>query len=160
MYEKGDISREEYEQMKLHTVIGADILSPIEQLREMIPAVRWHHDPERAGAHETLAHALFVAEKVSAYEFLEQRFPRPDRLPIGQHRLEGLEAAFAQLVVGVDQDDVVVDYDAGERDHADPAHDDPERLLGDQQAEQHAEDARRSARSSVSAISPATRATR
>lgn len=40
----GVLTPEEYEQMKLHTVIGADILSPIEQLREMIPAVRWHHE--------------------------------------------------------------------------------------------------------------------
>lgn len=40
----GVLSNEEYELMKLHPVIGADILSPIEQLREMIPAVRWHHE--------------------------------------------------------------------------------------------------------------------
>src|SRR5262249_29422431 len=32
------------EQMKLHTVMGADILSRIEQLKEMVPAVRWHHE--------------------------------------------------------------------------------------------------------------------
>ncbi len=40
----GVLSAEEYEQMKLHPVIGAEILSPIDQLREMIPAVRWHHE--------------------------------------------------------------------------------------------------------------------
>jgi putative nucleotidyltransferase with HDIG domain len=40
----GILTPEEYEQMKLHTVIGADILSPIDQLRDMIPAVRWHHE--------------------------------------------------------------------------------------------------------------------
>ncbi len=40
----GVLTPEEYEQMKLHTVIGMEILSPIEQLREMIPAVRWHHE--------------------------------------------------------------------------------------------------------------------
>lgn len=40
----GVLTPEEYEQMKLHTVIGAEILSPIDQLREMIPAVRWHHE--------------------------------------------------------------------------------------------------------------------
>ncbi len=40
----GVLSAEEYEQMKLHPVIGAEILSRIEQLREMIPAIRWHHE--------------------------------------------------------------------------------------------------------------------
>ncbi|MEO8504330.1 MAG: HD domain-containing phosphohydrolase [Acidobacteriota bacterium] len=40
----GVLSADEYEQMKLHPVIGAEILSPIDQLREMLPAVRWHHE--------------------------------------------------------------------------------------------------------------------
>ncbi len=40
----GELATEEFEQMKAHTVIGAEILAPIEQLREMIPAVRWHHE--------------------------------------------------------------------------------------------------------------------
>ncbi|HEX2164186.1 MAG TPA: HD domain-containing phosphohydrolase [Thermoanaerobaculia bacterium] len=40
----GVLSAEEFEQMKAHTLIGAEILSPIEQLRAMIPAVRWHHE--------------------------------------------------------------------------------------------------------------------
>jgi HD-GYP domain-containing protein (c-di-GMP phosphodiesterase class II) len=30
--------------MKLHTVMGAEIMTPFEQLREMIPAIRWHHE--------------------------------------------------------------------------------------------------------------------
>ena len=41
---EGVLLPEEYEQMKLHTVMGADIMSPIEQLREMIPAIRSHHE--------------------------------------------------------------------------------------------------------------------
>ncbi len=40
----GVLSAEEYEEMKLHPAIGAEILSRIEQLREMIPAIRWHHE--------------------------------------------------------------------------------------------------------------------
>lgn len=40
----GVLSSEEYEQMKRHTIIGAEILSPIQQLQEVIPAVRWHHE--------------------------------------------------------------------------------------------------------------------
>lgn len=40
----GVLTAAEYDQMKLHTVIGADILGPIEQLREMLPIVRWHHE--------------------------------------------------------------------------------------------------------------------
>jgi HD-GYP domain-containing protein (c-di-GMP phosphodiesterase class II) len=40
----GVLAPEEYEQMKMHTVIGAEIMAPIEQLKEMIPAIRWHHE--------------------------------------------------------------------------------------------------------------------
>jgi len=38
------LSREEFEQMKLHTVIGEKIMKEIEQLREVIPVIRWHHE--------------------------------------------------------------------------------------------------------------------
>jgi HD-GYP domain-containing protein (c-di-GMP phosphodiesterase class II) len=41
---EGVLTPEEYEQMKLHTVIGADIMAPIEQLKEQVPAIRWHHE--------------------------------------------------------------------------------------------------------------------
>ena len=41
---EGVLTPEEYEQMKMHTTIGADIMSPIEQLKEMIPAIRSHHE--------------------------------------------------------------------------------------------------------------------
>jgi putative nucleotidyltransferase with HDIG domain len=41
---EGMLTPEEYEQMKMHTVMGAEIMSPIEQLKEMIPAIRWHHE--------------------------------------------------------------------------------------------------------------------
>ena len=30
--------------MQKHTVIGAEIIAPIEQLRECQPVVRWHHE--------------------------------------------------------------------------------------------------------------------
>jgi putative nucleotidyltransferase with HDIG domain len=43
--QKGDVfTDEEYEKMKLHAVIGAEIMSSIEQLKEMLPAIRWHHE--------------------------------------------------------------------------------------------------------------------
>ena len=41
---EGELTADEYEQMKAHTVIGAEIMAPIEQLKEMIPAIRWHHE--------------------------------------------------------------------------------------------------------------------
>ena len=41
---EGVLTPEEYEQMKMHTTIGADIMAPIEQLKEMIPAIRSHHE--------------------------------------------------------------------------------------------------------------------
>jgi putative nucleotidyltransferase with HDIG domain len=41
---EGVLAPEEYEQMKLHTVKGAEIMTPFEQLKEMIPAIRSHHE--------------------------------------------------------------------------------------------------------------------
>ncbi|HSS48548.1 MAG TPA: HD domain-containing phosphohydrolase [Thermoanaerobaculia bacterium] len=41
---EGVLAPEEYEQMKLHTVKGAEIMAPFEQLKEMIPAIRSHHE--------------------------------------------------------------------------------------------------------------------
>ncbi|MCH7664617.1 MAG: HD domain-containing protein [Acidobacteria bacterium] len=40
----GVLTDDEYEQMKQHPVIGAEIMSRIKQLSEMIPAIRWHHE--------------------------------------------------------------------------------------------------------------------
>lgn len=42
---KGDVlTDEEYEEMKRHAAIGAEIMSSIDQLKEMLPAIRWHHE--------------------------------------------------------------------------------------------------------------------
>lgn len=38
------LSAKEFEQMKLHPIIGARILDSIEQLRHVVPAVRGHHE--------------------------------------------------------------------------------------------------------------------
>ncbi|HEX9798751.1 MAG TPA: HD domain-containing phosphohydrolase [Thermoanaerobaculia bacterium] len=40
----GVLSPAEFELMKAHPTIGAEILAPIEQLRDMLPIVRWHHE--------------------------------------------------------------------------------------------------------------------
>jgi len=40
----GVLTADEYEQMKLHPAIGEEILRPLEPLREMLPAIRWHHE--------------------------------------------------------------------------------------------------------------------
>ena len=40
----GVLTPEEFEQMKLHPVIGADIVEPISALREHLPGIRWHHE--------------------------------------------------------------------------------------------------------------------
>ncbi len=41
---EGKLTAEEFEQMKMHTVIGHDIMTPIEQLKEMVPGIRSHHE--------------------------------------------------------------------------------------------------------------------
>ena len=40
----GVLTPEEFELMKTHPMVGVEILQPIEPLREMLPAVRWHHE--------------------------------------------------------------------------------------------------------------------
>ncbi|MDX1631401.1 MAG: HD domain-containing protein [Thermoanaerobaculia bacterium] len=40
----GVLTNEEYEEMKLHPVIGYDILKSLDALEEMLPAIRWHHE--------------------------------------------------------------------------------------------------------------------
>ncbi len=40
----GALTAEEYEIMKSHTVRGANILRPVEQLKEMIPGIELHHE--------------------------------------------------------------------------------------------------------------------
>ncbi len=40
----GVLTDDEYETMKQHPVIGAQIMSRIQQLKEMLPAIRWHHE--------------------------------------------------------------------------------------------------------------------
>jgi putative nucleotidyltransferase with HDIG domain len=40
----GVLTPEEFELMKTHPTVGAEILQPIEALREMLPAVKWHHE--------------------------------------------------------------------------------------------------------------------
>jgi HD-GYP domain-containing protein (c-di-GMP phosphodiesterase class II) len=40
----GVLTPEEFEQMKLHPVIGEKVVEPISALREMLPGIRWHHE--------------------------------------------------------------------------------------------------------------------
>jgi len=44
LLKEGKLTAEEFEKMKLHTVIGAEIMTVIEQLREMVPGIRSHHE--------------------------------------------------------------------------------------------------------------------
>ena len=41
---KGRLTNEEYEALKLHTVIGAEIVSQMPQLQDLVPLVRNHHE--------------------------------------------------------------------------------------------------------------------
>jgi len=40
----GRLTEEEFVQMKLHPVIGAEIIDPIQQLEHTKPVIRWHHE--------------------------------------------------------------------------------------------------------------------
>lgn len=64
----GQLTDEEFELMKSHTVIGAEIVSSIEPLRETIPVIRWHHEawngrgyPDGKKGEEIPLHARLVA---------------------------------------------------------------------------------------------------
>ena len=40
----GKLTDEEFEIMKTHTVLGANILAPIRAMKRIIPGLRWHHE--------------------------------------------------------------------------------------------------------------------
>ncbi len=40
----GVLTKEEYEIMKRHTVMGYEIVRQVKQLNEMLPGIRWHHE--------------------------------------------------------------------------------------------------------------------
>ncbi|MCG8459732.1 MAG: HD domain-containing protein [Holophagales bacterium] len=44
LLKQGVLTPAEFEQMKQHPSIGADIIEPISALRDMIPGIRWHHE--------------------------------------------------------------------------------------------------------------------
>ncbi len=49
---KGDVlTDEEFEEMKKHPVIGAEIMSSIESLHPLLPAIRWHHESWAGGGY-------------------------------------------------------------------------------------------------------------
>lgn len=45
------LTREEFEVMKLHTVIGANIMAPIRQMRRIVPGLRSHHEKWKGGGY-------------------------------------------------------------------------------------------------------------
>ncbi len=71
----GVLTDEEYAIMKTHPVVGAEIIAPVEQLKEMIPGVRWHHeswngrgypDGKKADAIPLIARIIGVADTFDA----------------------------------------------------------------------------------------------
>jgi len=71
----GSLSKEEYEMVKKHSVIGAEILTPVEFLKDVIPLVLHHHERyDGAGYPEGLkgeriplgARIIAVADSVDA----------------------------------------------------------------------------------------------
>lgn len=72
---EGKLTDEEYDALKLHTVIGAEIVSQMPQLRELAPLVRHHHErwdgrgyPDQLKGEENSlgARILCVADSVEA----------------------------------------------------------------------------------------------
>ena len=71
----GLLTPEEFEIMKLHTVKGYNIMKPIEQMRNMLPGLRFHHEqwdgngyPDRLRADEIplIARIISVADTLDA----------------------------------------------------------------------------------------------
>ncbi len=49
---KGEVlTAEEFEAMKRHPVIGAEIMASIDQLKTVLPAIRWHHERWEGGGY-------------------------------------------------------------------------------------------------------------
>ena len=47
----GRLTDDDFEKMKQHPVIGADIVEPISALRDMLPGIRWHHEAWNGGGY-------------------------------------------------------------------------------------------------------------
>ena len=87
----GNLTKEEYEHIKSHTVIGYNIVSGLKSLREMLPAVRHHHEswdgkgyPDGLAGEEIplVARIVGVAD---AYDAMSST--RPYRDPLSEERL-------------------------------------------------------------------------
>ncbi|MBA3826084.1 MAG: diguanylate cyclase [Ktedonobacterales bacterium] len=100
----GKLDAEEWHQMQQHTVMGEAILRPLEQLRQLLPLVRWHHerldgsgypDGLRGDEIPMLVRILSVADVFEA--FTAERPYHPGRPAIEGVRLLQREAAEGKL---------------------------------------------------------------
>ena len=100
----GKLDPEEWRQMQQHTVMGEAILRPLEQLRQLLPLVRWHHErldgsgyPDKLRGDEIplLVRILSVADVFEA--FTAERPYHPGRPAIEGLRLLQREAAEGKM---------------------------------------------------------------
>jgi HD-GYP domain-containing protein (c-di-GMP phosphodiesterase class II) len=47
----GSLTREEFDVMKTHTVLGASIMRPIRQMKNILPGLRYHHERMNGGGY-------------------------------------------------------------------------------------------------------------
>jgi len=100
----GKLDTNEWQQMQQHTVMGEAILRPIEQLHQLLPLVRWHHerldgsgypDGLRGDEIPLLVRILSVADVFEA--FTAERPYHPGRPTIEGLRLLQHEAAQGKM---------------------------------------------------------------
>lgn len=109
------LTREEFEVMKLHTVIGANIMAPIRQMQRIVPGLRSHHEKWKGGGYpdglagETIpfmARIIAVADSFDAmttdrpyqramsFEAARDRLNELKGLAFDEHVVEAFNRAF------------------------------------------------------------------
>jgi HD-GYP domain-containing protein (c-di-GMP phosphodiesterase class II) len=115
LYKPGKLSEEEYELMKLHPILGEQMIQPIESLRHLCPVIRGHHERWDGGGYpdglsgEQIPLGARIIAVADVFDALHAERPYKASLPVekvrailmegrGTHFDPGLADAFGRVL--------------------------------------------------------------
>ena len=90
LYKPGKLTEEEYEIMKLHPVIGEQMVYPIESLRHLCPVIRGHHEKWDGSGYpdglkgEDIPYASRIIAVADVFDALHAERPYKAGMPVGR----------------------------------------------------------------------------
>jgi putative nucleotidyltransferase with HDIG domain len=105
----GKLTPDEFEIMKTHTVLGANIMSRIRQMKRVLPGLRWHHERWQGGGYPDglvgkqiplMARIIAVADTfdaITTHRPYQKAMTFPEALEL-LNRIKGV--AFEERIVG------------------------------------------------------------